>query len=134
MSNIKKIFTYLVVGALVMALSISCKSNEEPEKELVEIPSQYYGGWVYNDYSSRQALELRSGVLKIFNTNRNNLVLEQHAGMTTSDTYNWSYAEVIKNSDTSWTFKGTYTFSFDTSTAGTLAYDGATYNITKTNN
>ena len=26
----KKFFTYLVVGALVMALSISCKSNEEP--------------------------------------------------------------------------------------------------------
>ncbi|WP_432632136.1 hypothetical protein [Brachyspira sp.] len=30
MSNIKKIFTYMVVGALVMALSISCKSNEDP--------------------------------------------------------------------------------------------------------
>ena len=27
----KKLFTYLVVGALVMALSISCKSNEEPK-------------------------------------------------------------------------------------------------------
>ena len=27
----KKLFTYLVVGALVMALSVSCKSNEEPE-------------------------------------------------------------------------------------------------------
>ena len=26
----KKIFTYLVVGALVIALSISCKSNEDP--------------------------------------------------------------------------------------------------------
>ena len=30
MKNIKKIFTYMVVGALVIALSISCKSNEEP--------------------------------------------------------------------------------------------------------
>ena len=30
MYNFKKFFTYLVVGALVMALSISCKSNEEP--------------------------------------------------------------------------------------------------------
>ncbi|WP_432632449.1 hypothetical protein [Brachyspira sp.] len=30
MYNFKKIFTYLVVGALVMALSISCKSNEAP--------------------------------------------------------------------------------------------------------
>ncbi|TKZ23234.1 hypothetical protein [Brachyspira catarrhinii] len=31
MKNIKTIFTYMVVGALVMALSISCKSNEEPQ-------------------------------------------------------------------------------------------------------
>ena len=30
MNNFNKIFTYMVVGALVMALSISCKSNEEP--------------------------------------------------------------------------------------------------------
>ena len=29
MKNIKKLFTYMVVGALVMALSIRCKSNEE---------------------------------------------------------------------------------------------------------
>ena len=28
----KTFFTYLVVGALVMALSISCKSNEEPSR------------------------------------------------------------------------------------------------------
>ena len=31
MYNFKKLFTYMVVGALVMALSISCKSNEEPK-------------------------------------------------------------------------------------------------------
>ena len=31
MHNFKKLFTYMVVGALVMALSISCKSNEEPK-------------------------------------------------------------------------------------------------------
>ena len=30
MKNIKIIFTYMVVGALSLALSISCKSNEEP--------------------------------------------------------------------------------------------------------
>ncbi|WP_432633523.1 hypothetical protein [Brachyspira sp.] len=33
MKNIKQFFTYMVVGALVMALSISCKSNEEPEQD-----------------------------------------------------------------------------------------------------
>ena len=32
MYNFKKLFTYMVVGALVMALSISCKSNEEPQE------------------------------------------------------------------------------------------------------
>ena len=31
-SKNKKLFTYMVVGALVMALSISCKSNEEPKE------------------------------------------------------------------------------------------------------
>ena len=30
MKNIKQFFTYVVVGALVMALSISCKTNEDP--------------------------------------------------------------------------------------------------------
>ena len=32
MYNFKKLFTYMVVGALVMALSISCKSNEVPQE------------------------------------------------------------------------------------------------------
>ena len=46
---------------------------------------------------------------------------------------NWSYTKVTKNSDTSWTFKGLYTFSFNGTTAGTLMYKGDNYNITKTN-
>ncbi len=40
MKNIKQFFTYLVVGALVIALSISCKSNEEPSSPEL---SQYAG-------------------------------------------------------------------------------------------
>ena len=36
----KKLFTYLVVGALSLALSISCKSNEEPSTPEL---SQYAG-------------------------------------------------------------------------------------------
>ena len=39
-SKNKKLFTYMVVGALVMALSISCKSNEEPSTPEL---SQYAG-------------------------------------------------------------------------------------------
>ena len=41
-SKNKKLFTYMVVGALVMALSISCKSNEEPKNSAPEL-SQYAG-------------------------------------------------------------------------------------------
>ena len=33
MKNIKKIFSYVVVAALVAVLSISCKSNEEPSSD-----------------------------------------------------------------------------------------------------
>ena len=40
MNNFQKIFTYMVVGALVAALSISCKSNEEPSTPEL---SQYAG-------------------------------------------------------------------------------------------
>ena len=40
MQNIKKIFTYLVVGALVIALSISCKSNEDPGSGPLEVSEE----------------------------------------------------------------------------------------------
>ena len=33
MYNFKKLFTYMVVGALVMALSISCKNNDKTGSE-----------------------------------------------------------------------------------------------------
>ena len=49
MYNFKKLFTYMVVGALVMALSISCKSNEEPEVNRLHSnhpPSGTYKGTV----------------------------------------------------------------------------------------
>lgn len=50
----KKLFTYMVVGALVMALSISCKSNEDPnsgdtkkedQKTQERTISYYAGDW-----------------------------------------------------------------------------------------
>ena len=49
----KKLFTYMVVGALVMALSISCKSNEVPQETgstSSNHPSQgTYTNTIYND-------------------------------------------------------------------------------------
>lgn len=50
----KKLFTYMVVGALVMALFISCKSNEDPNsgdtKE--ERTFSYYAGDWWGDPES----------------------------------------------------------------------------------
>lgn len=50
----KKLFTYMVVGALVMALFISCKSNEDPNsgdtKE--ERTFSYYAGDLWGDPES----------------------------------------------------------------------------------
>ncbi|WP_346677976.1 hypothetical protein [uncultured Brachyspira sp.] len=52
-SKNKKLFTYMVVGALVMALSISCKSNEVPQETgstSSNHPSQgTYTNTIYND-------------------------------------------------------------------------------------
>ena len=52
-SKNKKLFTYMVVGALVMALSISCKSNEEPSTPEL---SQYAVIYAYNnkDFGSNE--------------------------------------------------------------------------------
>ena len=53
MYNFKKLFTYMVVGALSLALSISCKSNEEPQatgETSSNHPSQgTYTNTIYND-------------------------------------------------------------------------------------
>ena len=53
----KKLFTYMVVGALVMALSISCKSNEDPnsgdtkkeDQKTQERTFSYYAGDWWGD-------------------------------------------------------------------------------------
>ena len=131
--KIKNIFSYMVVAALVMALSISCKSNEEPAK--VEIPSQYYGTWYYGDTTNKSlVIEVSQsssgsyvGGIAIFNQQGdylNGCSIAQDGAVI-----NWG-SFVSKNSDTSWTLN-TYTFSFNTSTTGTLAYDGNTYTINK---
>ncbi|TXJ57779.1 hypothetical protein EPJ67_03770 [Brachyspira aalborgi] len=52
-SKNKKLFTYMVVGALVMALSISCKSNEVPQETGSTSSNHPYQGTytntIYND-------------------------------------------------------------------------------------
>ena len=60
----KKIFTLLIAVALILALSISCKSNEDP-KDPVEIPSQYYGTWVYTS-TGKDALKLQGSTDSLY--------------------------------------------------------------------
>ena len=134
MKNIKTIFTYMVVGALVMALSISCKSNEEPAK--VEIPSQYYGTWVYGTTTNRALLinveydssGYSAGVYAYDREGR--FISGGQYGYAGSDTTVDFGSIVTKNSDTSWTV-GDATFSFSSSVNGTLSYYGNDYTINK---
>ena len=56
MYNFKKLFTYMVVGALVAALSISCKSNEAPETQaLGETSSNHPSEGTYTNSSGGSA-------------------------------------------------------------------------------
>ena len=127
----KKIFTLLIAVALILALSISCKSNEDP-KDPVEIPSQYYGTWVYTS-TGKDALNLQGSTdsLNIAFYDINGLYLGgPNVGVVGATTVDWSVANVTKNSDTSWSW-GDYTFSFSSSTEGTLSYEGSNYPIKK---
>ena len=57
----KKLFTYMVVGALVMALSISCKSNEEPQETgstSSNHPSQ--GTYTNSSYNTRATVTINN--------------------------------------------------------------------------
>ena len=55
-SKNKKLFTYMVVGALVAALSISCKSNEAPETQaLGETSSNHPSEGTYTNSSGGSA-------------------------------------------------------------------------------
>ena len=129
-----KIFTLLIAAALILALYISCKSNEDP-KDPVEIPSQYYGTWVYTS-TGKDALKLQGSTdsLNIAFYDTNGLYLGgPNVGVGGATTVNWSYANVNKNSDTSWSWQG-YTFSFSSSTAGTLSYNSSDYAINKKQN
>ena len=133
-----KIFTLLIAVPLILALSISCKSNEEPTKVAVEIPSQYYGTWVYTS-GSADALELNSSSdgsstsVGIFIYNTNGSYLDSQSLTGSAGYVDWSNIDVTKNSDTSWSWKG-YTFSFNSSTGGTLSYNGSDYAIIKKQN
>ena len=132
--KIKNIFSYVVVAALVIALFISCKSNEEPAK--VEIPSQYYGTWVYG-VTTNEALIIKveydnngySAIIGAYDREGKSIAISVYGYAGSDKTVNFG-PNVTKNSDTSWTV-GDATFSFSSSINGTLSYYGNDYTINK---
>ena len=112
----KKLFTYMVVGALVMALSISCKSNEDPKTEEKTFAS-YAGTW-WGDFG--KGVE---EALIIINTD-GSMVMYDSGGRGSDIPV--SSTSIKKNSDISYTATVTaesgtseqYIFTFSSDTQG----------------
>ena len=108
----KKLFTYMVVGALVMALSISCKSNEDPKTEEKTFAS-YAGTW-WGD-TGKEVEE----ALIIINTDGSFTLVGPNMQFPSS--------AITKSSDTSYTFSyegTTMIFNFSSDTQATVDFGG----------
>lgn len=115
----KKLFTYMVVGALVMALSISCKSNEDPNsgdtkkedpKTEEKTFASYAGTW-WGDFFGKGVEE--AGI--IINTDGSLTILSDNAQVPSS--------AITKSSDTSYTViyaDITMIFNFSSDTQATV--------------
>ena len=106
----KKLFTYMVVGALVMALSISCKSNEDPKTEEKTFAS-YAGTW-WGD-TGKEVEE----ALIIINTDGSFTLVGPNMQFPSS--------AITKSSDTSYTFSyegTTMIFNFSSDTQATVDF------------
>lgn len=117
----KKLFTYMVVGALVMALSISCKSNEDPNsgdtKE--ERTFSYYAGDWWGD------LERDGTEIKFITINTDGLFILIPANIQVPS------SNITKKSDTSYSatvtmvgVSGELIFTFSSDTQGTYEQIG----------
>ncbi len=102
----------------------------------MEIPSQYYGTWVYG-VTTNKALVINvrqnsSGYdadIFVYNREGNSVASSLFACSGGCMTVDFG-SSVTKNSDTSWTV-GDATFSFSSSINGTLSYYGNDYTINK---
>ncbi len=107
----KKLFTYMVVGALVMALSISCKSNEDPKTEEKTFAS-YAGTW-WGDFGK--------GVEEAVIINTDGSFTISAANMQVPS------SAITKSGDTSYTlsYEGfTITFDFSSDNQATVDFGG----------
>ncbi len=87
--------------------------------------SKYFGLWVYDN--GKDALKISP---HFATSNVEISILEKNGGGESGVGDDMS---LIPNSPTSYTYNEAYTFSFDSSTSGTLEYGGKSYNITKLN-
>ena len=117
----KKLFTYMVVGALVMALSISCKSNEDPNSgdTKQERTFSYYAGDWWSNIAGTETKFITinaDGSMVIYNSGGGG------SNIQVSSTY------IKKTSDISYTATATaesgtseqYIFTFSSYTQGTV--------------
>ena len=130
----KKLFTYMVVGALVMALSISCKSNEDPnsgdtkkeDQKTQERTFSYYAGdwWSNIDGTETKFITINAdGSMVIYDSGGvgSNIPVSSTYIKKTSDI---SYtATVTAESGTSEQY--IFTFSSDTQGTVTIYSDGS---------
>ena len=120
----KKLFTYMVVGALVMALSISCKSNEDPNSGDTKKEDQKTQEKTFASYAGTWWGDTGKGVeeaLITINTDGSFIVLGSNEQVPSSD--------ITKSSDTSYTaiYQGmTMIFNFSSDTQATVDFGGGT--------
>ena len=118
----KKLFTYMVVGALVMALSISCKSNEDPNSGDTKKEDQKTQEKTFASYAGTWWGDFGKGVeeaLITINTDGSFIVLGSNEQIPSSD--------ITKSSDTSYTaiYQGmTMIFNFSSDNQATVDFGG----------
>ena len=125
MNNFNKIFSYVVVAALVMVLSISCKSNEDPnsgDTKTQERTFSYYAGNWWGDAAS-EGTETH-----IITINADGSMVMHNDAELVGDVSIPS-SSITKNSDTNYTatvtdassgMYGQFIFTFSSDTQGTL--------------
>ena len=131
--NNNKFLTYMVVGALVMALSISCKSNEDPNsgdpKTQEKTFSSYAGAWWGNPSSE--------GAIHLITINADGSML-MHNMAGGGEVISVASSSITKNSDTNYTTTVTeassgitaqFNFTFSSDTQGTLGMIGDEVNV-----
>ena len=130
MKNIKQFFTYMVVGALVMALSISCKSNEDPvgggnggygSSGGGQSKSELVGDWIYKSPARTYSFKVDDNGNITFNI-PGQIITEivSYVGKI-NDTFDYPYTVDVVATYNKKTKKGTFKFT-SASSCDTIYY------------